>query len=146
MRAMAGMATDHGQWYLPYAVANEEQGIAMLQALRAELLRGNSFPNQLAVPDGLGARGRDMLYPTEPGIARFYITDMNNPAALADFESTVPVVISQPHAGDKSSDVLFLDGHLASVPLGVFPLSEDFLDALEALDPPAHQGKAPGTH
>lgn len=144
--AGGGMDPGHGYWYLPYAVLDEEQGIAMVQALRAELLRGHGFPARLTVPEGRGAGGGDTLFPTESGVARFYTSDINNPAETGASESSIPMIITQPHPGDYASDVLFLDGHLESVPVGRFPLSKRFLEALSALDPPAHTEKGAGKH
>lgn len=134
---MGGADAAHGHWFIPYAVLDEDQGIAMVQALRAELLRGKGFPEQLAVPTGRGAAGGEALYRAEPGVARFYISDINNPEAHQAAEAKMPLVITQPHPGDDAVDVLFVDGHLASVPVGRFPLSPGFLAALSELDPPA---------
>lgn len=141
MQAMSGIAPDpgHGVWFMPYAITNEEQGIAMLQAIRREVAAGNGFPERLEVPEGQGAAGRNLLYPAEPGVSRYYISDINNPAATAAAESRMPLVISQPHDGESSADVLFIDGHMETIPLGKFPLTRRFLAALSALDTPEHE-------
>ncbi len=137
---LGGAHLDRGYWYLPYAVTEEAQGVAMVQSLRAELLRGNGFPEELTVPDGAGAGGRNLLYRNEPGVVRFYTSDLNNLDEGSLTDAFIPLVITQPSGDDHAVDVLFLDGHMASVPVGQFPLSERFLDALSSLDPPdAHR-------
>lgn len=137
-----GVGLDHGHWYVPYGVLNEAQAIAMVQALTVELLKGNGFPDTLTVPEGIGARGENVFYPSVPGVARMYTSDINNREALESVESTMPLVISQPAPGDGAADVLFVDGHLASVRMGTFPLSPGFLKALAALDTPEYAEKS----
>lgn len=127
-------AEDH-HWYLPYAVVNEDQALAMAEALKSAAAAGNPLPDKLPVPEGRGAAERDMLFRTEPGVWRFYTTDINNPESGLN-DADIPVVITPPAPGARSSEVLYLDGHLESVPVGRFPLSQPFLDALAEIDPP----------
>lgn len=138
MREYGGLdehgAEDH-HWYLPYAVVNEDQALAMVDALKSAAAAGAPLPDKLPVPDGKGAAERDMLFRTEPGVWRFYTTDINNPESGLN-DADIPVVITPPAPGARSSEVLYLDGHLESVPVGRFPLSQPFLDALAELDPP----------
>lgn len=128
-------------WYLPYVVTNEEQGIAMLDALRGLLEQGKPYPDRLTVTDGKGAGGSNILYPLGEGVERFYIRDVNDPAETAASTSMMPVIIAQPAPDAIEADVLFLDGHVEAVHLGHFPLSPGFLKALSALDPPEYAEK-----
>lgn len=146
LRAYPGLGDhpDGHYWYLPYAVLSDGQGIAMVAALRKVIEDGRPFPGQLPVPNGQGARGREVLYPTEPGVGRFYISDTNNPQAVAEVEARIPLVISQSPPGARTADVLFLDGHRESVELGRFPLGLAFIEALSALDPPDHAAHGDG--
>lgn len=147
LQAYAGgnpAAEDHC-WFLPYAVLGEDQGVAMLEALRQELAQGHGFPERLNVAEGQGALGATQLFRNEPGIARFYITDTNNPEALAAAEARIPLIITQPKPGDANAEVVYLDGHEAIVPLGQFPLSKAFIDALSELDTPEHEERPPGS-
>jgi prepilin-type N-terminal cleavage/methylation domain-containing protein/prepilin-type processing-associated H-X9-DG protein len=78
--------------------------------------------------------GGDTLYRLREGIERFLITDINNPAASAQAQSTVPVVWD--HISTKVADfahvpggmnILYLDGHVDFVryPGERFPATED---------------------
>ena len=73
--------------------------------------------------DNMGGWGNghgDVLYRLREGIERFLITDINNPAASAMAQSTLPIMADQ-LATDAAqfnhipggSNVLFMDGHVA---------------------------------
>ena len=69
---------------------------------------------------GWGNGGGDTLYRLREGIERFMITDINNPAASAKAQSSLPIMCDQ-LATDPAefnhipggANVLFLDGHVA---------------------------------
>ncbi|HEX72133.1 MAG TPA: hypothetical protein ENN65_02340 [Candidatus Hydrogenedentes bacterium] len=66
-----------------------------------------------------GNAGGDTVYRLREGIERFLITDINNPAASAQAQSTLPIMWDIVSAKIKSfnhvpggSNVLFMDGHV----------------------------------
>lgn len=128
---------EHG-WYLPYAVIDEEQGLALVESLSALVREHKPFPEVLSVGMGRGAGGSDLLHPLREGVGRLYYSDINDPRGPAATGAAIPVIIAQPESGAQDADVLFLDGHKERVPMGQFPLSPAFLEALSALDPPEH--------
>ena len=132
---------DEAYWFMPYAAVNEQQGIAMVDALTELAKQGKRFPEQLPVAPGKGAAGTDFLYPLQDGVERRFIASIDNPAGEAVSESTIPMIISQPEPGAESADVLYMDGHIATVRWGRFPMTEAFIKALSALDPPEHAEK-----
>ncbi len=52
------------------------------------------------------------LYRLREGVERFYITDINNPAASASAQSEIPVVIENPATRDIGINVCYMDGHV----------------------------------
>jgi prepilin-type N-terminal cleavage/methylation domain-containing protein/prepilin-type processing-associated H-X9-DG protein len=83
---------------------------------------------------GTQVGGGDILYRLREGIERFLITDINNPAASAEAQSTVPIIWDHISTAVKDfahvpggSNVLYLDGHVSYVryPGDRFPLTED---------------------
>lgn len=78
--------------------------------------------------------GGDTLYRLRQGIERFFVTDINNPAASAQAASLVPVMWDHVTTNTKDfnhvpggANVLYLDGHVAydRYPSDRFPLTED---------------------
>ncbi|NIA12504.1 MAG: DUF1559 domain-containing protein [Nitrospiraceae bacterium] len=94
------------------------------------------------VEDGQGNGGSGVLYRIREGIERFFITDINNPAASAKAQSTVPVMMdiisgSQPGTTGScnhipgGSNVLYMDGHVAFLRYpNVYPLTPYFTDMI----------------
>lgn len=89
----------------------------------------------------LGYSGIDTLYRLRDGISRFYITDINNPAASAKAESNIPLMLDNwyPEKWDSGeliglggynhvpggSNVLYMDGHVTFIKQGTeYPLPE----------------------
>jgi prepilin-type N-terminal cleavage/methylation domain-containing protein/prepilin-type processing-associated H-X9-DG protein len=71
---------------------------------------------------GLGNGGGDTVYRLREGIERFLITDINNPAASAQAQSTLPIMFdhvaintSQFNHVPGGSNVLYMDGHVSFV-------------------------------
>lgn len=128
----------HHAWYLPYAVIDEAQGLALVETLTALARERKPFPEPLDVGAGRGAGGSNFLYPLRAGVGRLYNSDINDPRGPAATGAAIPVIISQPESGAQDADVLFLDGHKERVTIGKFPLSPAFLEALSTLDPPEH--------
>jgi len=77
------------------------------------------FDGDLDVENGLGNGGGDTIYRLREGIERFLITDINNPAASAQSQSSLPIMYDQVAAVSSAynhipggSNVLFMDGHV----------------------------------
>jgi prepilin-type N-terminal cleavage/methylation domain-containing protein/prepilin-type processing-associated H-X9-DG protein len=98
-----------------------------------------SLDKDLTVPEGLGNGGGTTLYRLREGVERFFITDINNPAATAKAQSELPVcwdMISSKWANYSSfnhapggSNVLFMDGHVEFIRYpGRFPVSRGWAE------------------
>ena len=83
---------------------------------------------------GTQVGGGDTFYRLREGIERFMITDINNPAASSEAQSTVPIMWDHISTNVKDfahvpggANVLYLDGHVSYVryPDARFPVSED---------------------
>ncbi len=73
----------------------------------------------ISVPAGVGNGGSSTVYRLREGIERFLITDINNPAATAQAQSSVWIMFDQlatnPAAYNHipgGSNVLYMDGHV----------------------------------
>jgi len=80
------------------------------------------------------------LRPLREGVERFLITDINNPAATAQSQSTTPVLVEvagwkrKGSTGEfKGANVAFMDGHVEFVPLGTFPVVPEVMDVLSGI-------------
>jgi prepilin-type processing-associated H-X9-DG protein len=123
--------SDHSYWYLGYAVADEDQGIEFVKQVRQATEAGTTLTDDLEAGDlDLGT-----IYQLREGIERFFITDINNPAASAVAQSELPIMIERPGMHESGANVLFLDGHVEFIRYpGKFPMTERFIQALESLD------------
>lgn len=95
------------------------------------------------IAPGEGNGGGDALYRLREGIERFMITDINNPAAGAVAQSTLPIAwdnigsnyTGSVHFNHRPGGVncLYLDGHVAWVPYpSAFPASRNFANMTPA--------------
>jgi prepilin-type N-terminal cleavage/methylation domain-containing protein/prepilin-type processing-associated H-X9-DG protein len=93
---------------------------------------------------GQGNAGTNTIYRLREGIERFLITDINNPAASAKAQSSVPIIwdnISTDPGGSAEfnhvpggSNVLYMDGHVQFEKYpGKFPASKNFADVVTAI-------------
>ncbi len=79
----------------------------------------------------------EVVYRLREGIERFFISDINNPAATAMAQSEIPIMFetdpaSQPTPG---CNVLFMDGHVEFIPLGdAFPALPEVSELLRVDD------------
>lgn len=88
---------------------------ALSRAMDSDIdLSDTSFANQ-----GAGNGNSNTIYRLREGIERFMITDINNPAASAQAQSTLPIMLDQFATATTSfnhvpggSNVLFMDGHV----------------------------------
>ncbi len=108
--------------YTGYAL-DEELGGAYIQALTD----GNALIGE--VFEGSDTPSRRSLQPLREGVERFFITDINNPAASALAQSQIPVLWTMPSEG--AGHVLFMDGHVEKMQYpGRFPMTEAFIQGL----------------
>ena len=115
--------------YLGYSVKDEAEFEALLRA-RAE----HRIPGEVSVSSG---PGEPALQSLREGVERFMITDINNAGASSSAQSTIPVLIEiatwkhrKSDDGFKGANVLYMDGHVAFVPLGTFPVLPSIMNAL----------------
>lgn len=115
--------------YLGYSISNEAEFEALRRA-KGE----HALPSDTEVPSKSPG---ETLHPLREGIERFLITDINNPAASSEAQSSVPVLIEiatwkykESLEDFKGTNVLYMDGHVAFVSLGTFPVLPSILDAL----------------
>lgn len=73
----------------------------------------------VGVANGLGNGGSSTIYRLREGVERFMITDINNPAASAKAQSTIPVMFDQVATVAElfnhipgGSNLLYMDGHV----------------------------------
>ena len=88
----------------------------------------------------LTAEENKSVLPLREGIERFLLTDINNPAATSEAQSTIPVLIEiagwkhkKSEEGFEGANVLYMDGHVEFVLLGTFPVVPAVLDELSGL-------------
>ena len=92
------------------------------------------------------------IYRLREGIERFFITDINNPAASALAQSEVPVMFDQMSTDISEfnhipggSNVLFMDGHVEFIKYpGKFPVTESFADVVYQVNPIDGSGRILG--
>jgi len=120
---------DRSYWYLGYAVANEEQGLAFVDAYRRHAETGEGFEDDLTADAG------DPIPRLKEGVERFFITDIENPAAGAQAQASVPAIIERPGNHEGGAWVLYMDGHVEFLEYpGRWPMTEAFVQALQSLD------------
>lgn len=119
--------------YLGWAVMTDDQVNAAV-ALVVELLTGQLMPDEDKSIEDDPVIGNFTFYRLREGIERFFITDINNPAASAKAQSEIPMMwdwIGTNVAGFNhvpgGCNVMYMDGHCEFVRYpGKFPVSEVF--------------------
>jgi hypothetical protein len=114
-------------FYLGYAIASEEEGLALVDAVRHAV----SLYHDIPITPGKGTLGSTKLYRLRNNLAddlaRDGVTKQVDPQLLA----RVPVVIERPKG--SHAWVVFLDFHIERLPYpGPFPMSKRFIKALES--------------
>ena len=126
-----------GYYYLGYAMLNEEQARAFLDAYRERRRDGGDFSEDLIVPDGQGFGGGNVIYRLKTGIERSAITDIHEPMASSNVSSSIPVMLDRDAYHEPGGiNVLYLDGHVEYVAMGSkWPAKQWFMDEMAELDP-----------
>lgn len=140
--------TNQMYFYLPYAVYTEEQAIFLFLELSRRMHIGEVgfMSDDLVVPEYAWPRGAT-TYTHGPGggnmfmrsainVGRFFIEDINDPAATAVADSEVPVLFDSPvdHGVHRMNhfplggNVLYLDGHVEFVRYRQTRDEDDFFD------------------
>jgi len=132
-----GLATkpdDTDMVYLGYLVAGDSDIQDFAAAYRWETAPGRT-------PDFNGELPRKSdperkLFRLKEGIERFIITDINNPAASANAQARIPVLIEWPDRhldarNHRGGNVLYMDGHVEFVTYpGKWPMTEETIGIL----------------
>jgi len=114
----------------------------VMAALLLALDSAEAHDEDLDVPDGSGINGGSSIYRFREGIERFFITDINNPAASALAQSELAVMFDQvsTYVGDYShvpggANVLYMDGHVEFLKYPTeFPVSIAFAVTVNAVE------------
>jgi prepilin-type processing-associated H-X9-DG protein len=129
-----GVITDESYWYLGYALPSAEVAKVFFDLYPSIddplLLREDfEFPNKIPGTNQSG------IFRLREGIERFFITDINDPAASMKAQATIPVMIEKPdNHGGKGGNVLFMDGHVEFIEYpGKYPMTKEVIGALKKL-------------
>jgi prepilin-type processing-associated H-X9-DG protein len=116
---------DRSYFYLGWVVKTEEEGLALLDAY--EKLDLAKREEDIELGDG------KVLRRLKEGVERFFITDINDPAASARLQSEIPVMWDRlGHHEPDGGNVLFMDGHVEFLRYpSKFPMTEKFMQRLE---------------
>lgn len=120
--------------YLGYPMTDEAEFEALLRARASGQPVG---PDESLVDVESGT----VLRPFREGIERFMLTDINNPAASAHSQSTLPMLVEisgwkykKSLGAFKGANVLYMDGHAEYVRLGTFPVVPEVMDVISGLE------------
>lgn len=115
--------TDDMYTYVPYAIKTEEQALFMWAELHRLMYEGviDFMADDLYCPGGHAPGGESVFHRMQQGVSRFFISDVNNPAATSASESEIPVLydaisdlgaLQLNHVVPPGGNVLYLDGHV----------------------------------
>jgi prepilin-type processing-associated H-X9-DG protein len=127
--------TDESYFYLGWAIATEDEGLALLDMYESlePAQRDEDLPrDESTLSEGEGV---PVLYRLREGVERFFITDINNPAGSALATSMIPVMWERPGNHEPSGgNVLFMDGHVEYLRYpGKFPMTQAFIERCEEI-------------
>jgi len=113
--------------YIGWAATNTEE-LARLKEARPQ-----SFAGRMQLAQSFEADTR--IYRLREGIERFFITDLNNPAASAGAQSEIPVMFETYPSRPRGRNVLYMDGHVQFVRYGeAFPVTDE-TDRILGIEP-----------
>ncbi len=126
--------------YLGWAIMTDDEVTAASQVVM-QLLDGTISPDEDVPVDADPVLGDVTFYRLREGIERFFITDINNPAASARAQSELPVqwdwlgtVPSSFNHVPGGSNTLFMDGHVEFIKYpGKFPVSPVFAELANSI-------------
>jgi prepilin-type N-terminal cleavage/methylation domain-containing protein/prepilin-type processing-associated H-X9-DG protein len=129
----------HGYWYFGWLFDSEEGWFEAYLYLCGLYFVDPRPPNWqdkdiTGLTEGLGNAGGTVIYRLREGIERFLITDINNPAASAQSQSEIWVMLDEVSRQGGimnhvpgGCNVLFMDGHVEFVKYpGKFPVNSYF--------------------
>lgn len=123
-----------GIYYLGHAVTNEAEGLTLLRIYRERLERGESLEGNIPVPAGTGTAGSDTLYAMRTDLAE--VLEEDGIDVADDFATQVPWFIEHPGNYELPGGWVVPLNRQAirfmAYP-GEFPMTEDFITALETL-------------
>ena len=145
---------DHSYFYLGYVLQGDKDADRFAKFYtqsESPILPDNldvTFSEMVTVGPG-SRRGRtprdtqvvrsstSTIYHIREGIERFFITDINNPAASALTQSRIPVIVERPgHHEPDGGHVLYMDGHVEYLKYpGKWPRSKGRWDLKRSLNP-----------
>lgn len=131
-----GIIDDHSYFYLGYAIIDEEGLVAFAEAYETHTPEASGYDAAFKLPEGKLIADADSIFRLREGVARFMITDINNPSASAYLESSIPVLIERPdNHTPAGGNVLYMDGHVEYKEYpGEWPMTEKTIAILEKLD------------
>jgi prepilin-type processing-associated H-X9-DG protein len=118
---------DQSYFYLGYAITNEAEARAFLDAYRQQKQTGGGFDEDLVVAAGSGTGGTDRIVRLQEGIER----------DLPIRQDEIPVMFDRSfdHHIPGGINVLYMDGHVEFLKMEYrFPAQQWFLDALAELE------------
>ena len=113
--------------YTAWAITSSDQ----LQTAQGERMRMAKLTIPEPMQDATSEEGKNVPLVRE-GVERFMITDINNPAGSAQHQSSVPIMIDADweHHKPSGANVLYMDGHVAWVKYGTWPVVDEVLNIL----------------
>jgi hypothetical protein len=122
--------------YLSHAVTNEHEGLALLDAYRTAVQTQGSFQDSLPAGPGGGTCGADQFYRLRNDLQQKLAEDSVTIPDGMNLSQRVPVLFERPHGEkDKGAWVVPMNRRPVWVRYpGPFPMTERFIEAIEALE------------
>jgi hypothetical protein len=132
---MADVVDESQHFYLGYAITNEAEGRAFVDAYRKRKARGLDFSEDLPAPAGKGTLGGDKLLRLNRDLPERLASQADAEGLPELTNQDFPVMIERPgHYPVSGGWVVYLDRQMKFLPYpGPFPMTEEFVGALEAL-------------
>ena len=133
--------------YLGYAITNEIELKAFVEAYKDRVTKGLRFDEDLDVPPGAGTGGGNKILRLREGIEPTLVTDSHNPAASLKSQSSIPIMWDKVQVVDGSvkfnhppggANVLYMDGHVEFIEYpGKWPMTKETVQILNELCNPS---------
>ena len=128
---------DDSWFYLGYVMTTEAEGMTFLEEYRKRMADGRGMAEDIYVGEGRGSGGTDTLYRLRFEIDAWFENEGIPFNKKARNTSNTPVIIERPGRHDIPGGwVMFLNHtcYFIEYP-GPFPMTERFIQALDAIDP-----------